>query len=105
MGQIAKMLSERSQGSLPGNTEINPREQLKAVTPRSGRELQVDKCRKSTVAVNEKKITDKNPAPTENDKSSSLEVPINETEKIRAPVVQPYKPPLPYLARLRKDRD
>ena len=40
VGQIAKLLSERPPGSLPGNTETNPREHLKAVTLRSGRELQ-----------------------------------------------------------------
>ena len=36
------MLSERPQGSLLRNTEPNPREQVKAVTLRSGRELQSD---------------------------------------------------------------
>src|SRR5262245_16941460 len=38
VGQIAKMLSKRPQGSLPGNTETNPREYVKALTLRSGKE-------------------------------------------------------------------
>ena len=43
MGQMANLLTERQQGSLPSNSEINPRgegkEHIKAITLRSGREL------------------------------------------------------------------
>ena len=43
MGQMANLLTERQQGSLPSNSEINPRgegkEHVKAITLRSGREL------------------------------------------------------------------
>ncbi|KAL2531182.1 Uncharacterized protein Adt_04533 [Abeliophyllum distichum] len=39
MGQMVKLLSERQQGQLPSNTETNPREQLKAITTRSGVQL------------------------------------------------------------------
>ena len=39
VGQIAKLLIERPPGSLPGNTETNPREHVKVVTLRSGKEL------------------------------------------------------------------
>ena len=43
MGQMANLLIERQQGSLPSNSEINPRgegkEHVKAITLRSGREL------------------------------------------------------------------
>ena len=31
MGQLAKIVSERVQGTLPGNTEPNPRKQVSAV--------------------------------------------------------------------------
>ncbi|PPS12996.1 hypothetical protein GOBAR_AA07637 [Gossypium barbadense] len=34
IGQLAKLISERPQGSLPSNTESNPREQLNAITVR-----------------------------------------------------------------------
>ena len=40
MGQLASLLPERSQGSLPCNTEKIPREEAKAVTFRNGRELE-----------------------------------------------------------------
>ena len=43
MGQMANLLTERQQGSLPSNSEVNPRgegkEHVKFVTLRSGREL------------------------------------------------------------------
>ena len=43
MGQMATLLTERQQCSLPSNLEINPRdevkEHIKAITLRSGREL------------------------------------------------------------------
>ena len=43
MGQMATLLTERQQGSLPSNVEVNLRregkEHVKAITLRSGREL------------------------------------------------------------------
>ncbi|KAJ0985421.1 hypothetical protein J5N97_003777 [Dioscorea zingiberensis] len=40
MGKMAKTLSERPHGSLPSNTETNPREQCKAITLMSGKEIE-----------------------------------------------------------------
>ena len=39
MGQLANALATRPQGTLPSNTETNPREQLKAMKLWSGKEL------------------------------------------------------------------
>ncbi|KAL2517377.1 Uncharacterized protein Adt_13624 [Abeliophyllum distichum] len=39
IGQIAAALSGRTQGTLPSNTETNPKEQVKAITTRSGVQL------------------------------------------------------------------
>ena len=45
MGQMANLLTKRQQGSLPSNSEVNPRregnEHVKAVMLRSGRELAI----------------------------------------------------------------
>ena len=45
MGQMANLLMERQHGSLPSNSEVNPREEgkeyCKAITLRSGRELEI----------------------------------------------------------------
>ena len=46
IGQLAKMFSERTQGTLPSNTETNPREHVKAITIRSGKELEEVQPRK-----------------------------------------------------------
>ena len=40
MGQIANLLSSRPQGSLPSNTETNPKEQMNAIMLRSGKQLE-----------------------------------------------------------------
>ena len=44
MGQMASLLTERQSGSLSSNLEVNPRrdvnEHVKAVTLRSGKELE-----------------------------------------------------------------
>ena len=45
MGQMASLLTERQHGSFPSNLEANPREEgkeyCKAITIRSGRELEI----------------------------------------------------------------
>ena len=40
MGQLANTLATRSQGALPRNTEINPKEHVKDITLRSGKQLE-----------------------------------------------------------------
>ncbi|KAL2542600.1 Uncharacterized protein Adt_03578 [Abeliophyllum distichum] len=39
MGQVAVAMSKRPQGALSSNTEVNPREQVHAITTRSGVQL------------------------------------------------------------------
>ncbi|XP_019052130.1 PREDICTED: uncharacterized protein LOC109114251 [Nelumbo nucifera] len=39
VGQLAQMISARIPGTLPSNIEVNPREQVQAITLRSGKEL------------------------------------------------------------------
>ena len=40
VGQIAKVLAERPPGSLRSNTKTNPREHMKTITLRNGREIE-----------------------------------------------------------------
>ena len=40
LGLLANVVAIRAQGHLPRNTEVKPKEQVKAITLRSGRELQ-----------------------------------------------------------------
>src|SRR5262249_5431755 len=39
VGQLAKLMSERAQGTLPSDTELNPKEHVKAISLRSGKEV------------------------------------------------------------------
>ncbi|XP_027337191.1 uncharacterized protein LOC113850866 [Abrus precatorius] len=87
LGQISRLLLERPQGSLPSNTETNPREQVNAITLRSGRTLQ-EKGKQET----------KKDAVEEEDK-------CQEETVEKPPVVKEFIPPLPYPARLKKDKD
>ncbi|KAL5542568.1 hypothetical protein UlMin_010278 [Ulmus minor] len=75
LGQLSKQIAERSQGSLPSDT-INPKEHAKAITLRSGKE--VEKPRKP-----EKKMEESKEKP-----STSQDVQPSPTAK--------YEPPIPY---------
>ena len=57
MGQLANSVAQRNQGNLPSNTKTNPREQLKAITLRSGKEIRSgDELKKEVVETQGKKI-------------------------------------------------
>ena len=60
MGQMASLLTDRQQGSLPSNSEVNPRgeekEYCKAITLRNGRELETSEPR---LVVRELEIKEK----------------------------------------------
>ena len=57
MGQLANAVAQRNQGNLPSNTETNPREQLKAITLRSGKEIRFgNEIKKEVVETQGKKI-------------------------------------------------
>ena len=54
MSQISGLLSNQPQGSLPSNTEVNPKEHVKAIMLRSGKVLAQDQVSR-----------EKNPASTD----------------------------------------
>ena len=43
VGEISKLLTERTEGALPSFTETNPKEHIKTITLRSGKELEQSK--------------------------------------------------------------
>ncbi|GKV41195.1 hypothetical protein SLEP1_g48761 [Rubroshorea leprosula] len=84
LGQIADMVSGRIQGGLPSNSEKNPREQLKAITLRSGKEL--------------KEVGQSN------GKEEGVEASESKQEEepkrlFHDPNVKPYKPKIPFPQR------
>ena len=87
MGQIAKTLAERPQGSLPSNTETNPREQVKAITLRSGKEVERNLPLRKT---------------QEEPKAVELEEEAPKEKEVAPP---PYKPKIPYPSWLKTDQE
>ncbi|KAH9744682.1 hypothetical protein KPL70_003808 [Citrus sinensis] len=93
VGQIANLLSSRQQGSLPSNTEMNPREQVNATVRRSGKQL--DEPRKEAKKVDEEQVEDT----TKVSKATSSEI----AQPKPATPIKAYVPRIPFPQRLRKN--
>ncbi|XP_075500027.1 uncharacterized protein LOC142538599 [Primulina tabacum] len=92
IGQLANALRDQNRGQFPSNTEVNPKEQCKAVTLRSGKELEVQSPKE--MVENEKLVED-----------VEFEVITeNKVEDSKTKVVQPpaFKPAIPYPQRFKK---
>ncbi|KAH9745008.1 hypothetical protein KPL70_003905 [Citrus sinensis] len=90
---IANLLSSIPQGSLPSNTETNPKEQVNAIILQSGKQL--EDLPKEEKKVDEKQVEDT----TKVSKATSSEIP---QPKPAAPI-KAYAPPIPFPQRLRKN--
>ncbi|GKU87120.1 hypothetical protein SLEP1_g1569 [Rubroshorea leprosula] len=88
VGQLASVVSGRAQGALPSSTEKNPKEQVKAITLRSGKQFGDEES-----SDNE---GEKEKAPMEEKKS---EVPSKESEEVKS-----YVPPIPFPHRLKQQK-
>ncbi|XP_027158091.1 uncharacterized protein LOC113759717 [Coffea eugenioides] len=94
IGQIASSLNNRNQGELPSKTEVNPMEHVKAITLRSGKQLeeppvveveQDENEKQEEKQRNQEAIVKENSRekPRENQPSSSATIPI-------PPAITPY---------------
>ena len=106
MGQTTNLLTKRQPGSLPSNSEVNPRregnEHVKAVTLRSGKELEIQEQSPVMEEVETKKVIQ----PGQNDDADREQFqekqPVgNTTEAKDNP--QPIAP-IPYPQRLKKHK-
>ncbi|KAL5565416.1 hypothetical protein UlMin_028580 [Ulmus minor] len=70
VGEISKLLTERAQGAFPSNTERNPREEAKAITLRSGKELEKSK------EVSKQVIEEDTSVPKDQDATPTIEQPL-----------------------------
>ncbi|KAK1439692.1 hypothetical protein QVD17_05512 [Tagetes erecta] len=95
VGQIAKLLSERPQGGLPGNTETNPKGHVKAITTRSGKTTEPVPSPSSQPVVEEEETESPDEVPLRRSPAS--------TARSKEPV-KPYNPPIPYPGRLKKQK-
>ncbi|XP_052197322.1 uncharacterized protein LOC127804491 [Diospyros lotus] len=92
IGQIANMVNNRAQGTLPSTTENNPREDVKVVTLRSGKQLG---------EVSSKHVT------RDVDKKNNVEISYeNEQDEIPSlsPPVKPYVPHIPFPQMLKQNK-
>ncbi|XP_073279529.1 uncharacterized protein [Primulina huaijiensis] len=64
IGQLAKMITSREPGTLPSNTETNPKEQVKAILLRSGKVLEKEDQREEAVDISPGKSSKSTPALT-----------------------------------------
>ncbi|XP_022004336.1 uncharacterized protein LOC110901880 [Helianthus annuus] len=95
VSQLAKMLFERPQGSLPGNTEPNPRGHVNAVMTRSGKATGPDKS--DSPPITDTSQTDAS------DEVHARRVPAS-TAQFQEPV-KDFIPPIPYPSRLKKQKN
>ncbi|KAL5577508.1 hypothetical protein UlMin_019207 [Ulmus minor] len=84
--EISKLLTERGQGALPSNTERNPREEAKAITLRSGKELEKSKEASKQAIEEDTSVSKNQPA----------------TTTIEQPLPRPSSNAVPFPQRLRK---
>ena len=102
MGQMENLLTERQPGSLPSNSEVNPRrdgnEHAKAVMLRSGKELEV----KGQSPVIEEVETEKVIQPSQNDNTDQEQ--LNEKQSAENSTKAKASLPVPYPQRLKKHK-
>ncbi|XP_075497140.1 uncharacterized protein LOC142534108 [Primulina tabacum] len=93
IGQLANTLKDQNRGQFPSNTEVNPREQCKAVTLRSGKEIGIPEPAEENVEILVEKDDEKGVS-VENDK-------VEEPEKVHKQQPLPNVN-LPYPQRFKK---
>ena len=100
IGQLANSLAIRNQGALPSNTEKNLKNQVKAITLRSGTEIQTPKA---IMDYEEKKNEEEKEQDDERvEAPEEPKVKKENKAKPKAPLIQPYELPVPYPQRLKK---
>ncbi|XP_048228245.1 uncharacterized protein LOC125369519 [Ricinus communis] len=96
IGQISKMLAERQLGMLPSTIESNPREHIKVVTLKSGKQLA-----SSLPMANDDVVVQDEPARKEPE--PKLIEPAQTKDKTKSPVRE-YQPPIPYPIGLKQKK-
>ena len=89
MGQLANALATRNFGSLPSNTESNPRDQVKAITIRSGKEVGFFPTTNEGKKQEEEEQQEKDNAQKKEASKGEVQLP-------------PYVPKVPFPQRLKK---
>ena len=102
MGQMANLLTERQPGSLPSNSEVNPRrdgnEHVKAVTLRSGKDLETKEKPSVTEEVEAEKVIQ----PSQSDDTNKEQLKEKQSEENTTEAKASL--PVPYPQRLKKHK-
>ena len=102
MGQMANLLTERQPGSLPSNSEVNPRrdgnEHVKAVTLRSGKDLETKEKPSVTEEVEAEKVIQ--PSQSNDTNKEQLKEKQSEENTTEAKASMP----VPYPQRLKRHK-
>ena len=102
MGQMENLLTERQQGSLPSNLEVNPRrdgnEHVKAVMLRSGKELEAQGQSPVVEQLETEKVNQPEPNDDANKDQPNKKQLAENTTEARASL------PIPYPQRLKKHK-
>lgn len=106
VGQLANLVAARPQGSLPSNTEKNPREQANAITLRSGKQLEEPISRSEGLSKRQE-VTVKDDEVVESTQKERSE--MQKQTKGKGVIVpnsnfDKYIPPLPYPQRLKQEK-
>ncbi|MED6177549.1 hypothetical protein PIB30_099162, partial [Stylosanthes scabra] len=89
MGQIAKQITEKSPNTLPSDTIINPRQECKAITLRSGKTTGID------TQEQEPAEDSHSPPPKEKEEIATSPIPAEKEKKKKEPAAYIPKPPYP----------
>ena len=100
MGRLANAVAQRNQGNLPSNIEPNPREQLKVISLRSGKEIQSGNAQgKKAVETQERKLQDGDDDSREGKEKQANDGVQKEPKPISEQNMQKYETRMPFPQR------
>ena len=103
IGQIASSINAYQRGKFPSDTEVNPKEQCKAITLRSGKDIEGARKEKP-VKVNPTSIPHKESTDNEKEEQVEKSPKIKGHGSIVVPEISMPKPALPYPQRFQKKK-
>ncbi|KAL2471256.1 Uncharacterized protein Adt_39392 [Abeliophyllum distichum] len=102
MGQMVVAMSSRPQGTLPSNTKVNPREQVHAITTRSG--VQLPKIRVMKPVTNKENVPSIDEEHVEQTEQTIDIEKSSVTPQVKTTVpIKPYEPPIPYKVKSKEE--
>ncbi|KAL2466574.1 Uncharacterized protein Adt_42425 [Abeliophyllum distichum] len=99
MGQMVVVMSNRPRGILPSNTEVNPSEQIHAITTRSG--IQLPEIHIKRLIANKEKVPSTDEKHIEQtEQAIDIEESLVTPQVKAAVLIKPYEPLISFLQRL-----